>query len=126
MLSKLVKILIYYDSEPAEIAQGFIWFLIFPIIYTLEHGFNPMILLSIIIGFCSIFSVVNLNIRIRKTLAYAVFFFSIMALIMFFSHGDYKCPTHWIWFVISISALFNLKRITNRYYIKKCRKTIKE
>ena len=125
-MSKLLRILTYYDSEPAEIAQGFIWFLIFPIIYTLEHGFNLLILLSIIIGFCSIFSVIHLSIKIRKTLAYTIFFFSIIALIMFFSHGDYKCPTHWIWFIISISALFNLKRITNKYYIKNYRKTIKE
>ena len=125
-VNKLLDILTYYDSEPAEIVQGFIWLFIFPIIYTLEHGFNPIIFLSIILGFCSIYAVINLTLRIRKTLSYAIYFFSIIALLLFFSKGDYVQPTHWIWFLISLNALLNLKTITNRYYIKKCRKKIED
>jgi len=119
MLSQLNKILSYYDSEPTEITHGIIWSICFPVIYTLEHGFNPIILLSIIIGFCTLYAVAYMTLRIRKALAAAVFLFSIVALILFFSHGDYICPSHWGWFLISLSAFFNLRRITNHFYRRK-------
>ena len=40
MISRLKRILTYYDSEPTEITQGIIWLIFFPIIYTVEHGLN--------------------------------------------------------------------------------------
>lgn len=119
MLSQLNKILAYYDSEPTEITQGVIWLFFFPLIYTLEHGFNPIIFLSIIIGYCSLYAVACMSLRVRKTLALATSLLSIVAVILFFSHGDYKCPSHWGWFFISLSALFNLRRITNHFYRRK-------
>jgi xanthine/uracil permease len=122
MFSRLKKILTFYDSEPTEITQGFIWFIFFPLIYTLEHGLNIFLaLLSIVIGFCTLYGVAyQLDLRKRKTLAYAVFLFSVVAVIMYLLiHKNYNCPTHWGWLVISISAFFNLKRITNHYYCKK-------
>jgi len=119
MFTKLKNILTYYDSEPTEITHGAIWLLGFPIIYTLEHGFNPIVILSIIIGFCSLYAVANMDLRTRKAIAAAVFLFSIVSVCLFFSHGDWKCPSHWGWVLISLSAFFNLQRITNHFYRRK-------
>ena len=119
MFKKLDSILTYYDSEPTELTHGFIWLIGFPIIYTLEHGFNTIIFLSMIIGFSTLYSVTNMTLRVRKTIASAVFLFSIISVILFFSHGDYKCPSHWGWVLIALSAFFNLKRIANHYYRRK-------
>lgn len=58
MLTKIKNILTYYDSEPTEIMQGIIWFILFPVIYTAEHGLNLfLVILSIMIGFAGIYSV---------------------------------------------------------------------
>ena len=122
MLSNLKNILTYYDSEPTEITHGVIWMIFFPIIYTLEHGFNPIIFLSFIIGFCTLYAVAYMTIRIRKAVATAVFLFSVVSLILFFSHGDWRCPTHWGWLILVLSAFYNLKRITNHYYRRNCKK----
>ena len=122
MFSRLKKILTFYDSEPTEITQGIIWFLFFPIVYTLENGLNAfLIILSIIVGFCTLYGVAySLPLRVRKTLAVSVFLFSVVASIMYLViHKTYHCPTHWGWLVITMSAFFNLKRITNHYYSKK-------
>ena len=122
MLAKLRNILTYYDSEPTEITQAVIWFLFFPVIYTLEHGLNLfLVIVSVVIGFCTLRAVCSANLRVRKTLAYATFLFSVVAVVVFFSHGDWRCPTHWGWVLISLSAFFSLKRITNHFYIKNSR-----
>jgi len=120
MYARIKNILAYYDSEPTEITHGIIWLVFFPAIYLLEHGFNFTIILSMIIGFCALYAVAYLTLAVRKTLAVAMFLFSLIALILFFSHGDYSCPTHWGWALVSISAFFNLQRITNHYYRQTC------
>jgi hypothetical protein len=124
MISRLSKILTYYDSEPTEITQGIIWFIFFPVIYTLEHGLNILaISVSIILGFSTLYAVAYKGLEVRKTMAFAIFLFSIISIILyFFVHNDYLCPTHWGWLVVSFSAFFNLRRITNHYYIRKNRK----
>ena len=121
MISRLKKILTFYDSEPTEITQGVIWFIFFPVIYTAEHGINiVLMLLSIVIGYSTLYAVAYLSLRARKTMAFAVFLFSIVSIIMYFIiHDDYTCPTHWGWVLISLSAFFNLKRITNHFYKRK-------
>ena len=119
MLSKIRNILTYYDSEPTEITQGVIWLILFPAIYTVEHGFNPwLFFISIIIGFPGIYSVCYHSLQTRKTLALGTFLFSTVVCVMFLIHKDYKCPSHWGWLIVSLSALFNLKRICNHYYNK--------
>ena len=125
MFSRLKKILTFHDSEPTEITQGFIWFIFFPFIYTLENGLNVLlILISIIVGFCTLYGVAyDLKLRVRKSLAVSVFLFSIVASVMYLLiHKTYSCPTHWGWLVISMSAFFNLRRITNHYYSQKIKK----
>jgi hypothetical protein len=124
MISRLKRILTYYDSEPTEITQGIIWLVFFPIIYTVEHGLNLfLVCLSIVIGYCTLHSVAYLSLSIRKTMAFAVFLFSIVTVIMyFFVYKQYSCPTHWGWLLISFSAFFNLRRITNHYYNRQIKK----
>jgi formate hydrogenlyase subunit 3/multisubunit Na+/H+ antiporter MnhD subunit len=117
MLSKIKNILTYYDSEPTEIMQGVVWLIIFPVIYTIEHGLNLFLIIpSILIGFCSIYSVCYHSLKTRKTIALAVLLFSIVSVTMYIIKGDYVCPTHWVWGLISFSAFFNSKRICNHYY----------
>lgn len=119
MLSKIRNILTYYDSEPTEITQGIIWLIFFPIVYTAEHGLNlTLVILSILIGFTTIYSVCYHSLKTRKTLALGVFLFSIVVVVMYYIKGTFVCPTHWGWIVISFSAFFNLKRICNHYYNK--------
>ena len=117
MLSKIRNILTYYDSEPTEIMQGIIWFILFPIIYTAEHGLNLfLVITSIIIGFCGLYSVCYHSLKTRKTLAFSTFLFSTIVVLMYIIKGNFVCPTHWGWAMICFSAFFNLKRITNHYY----------
>ncbi len=118
MLSKIKDILTYYDSEPTEITQGIIWLILFPIIYTAEHGLNIYLLvISLVVGFAGICSACNHPLKTRKTVALATFLFSIVVCIMYLVvNKDYSCPTHWGWALVSLSALFNLKRICNHYY----------
>jgi len=120
MLSRLRTILTYYDSEPTEVTQGVIWLLFFPIIHTLDYSFNLWLIVpSIMIGFASIKGACSHTVGVRKTLGLAVFLFSIVVVTYYFLIG--KLPndaTHWGWLLVSISAFFNLRRLTNHYYLK--------
>ena len=119
MLQRVRHILTYYDSEPTEITQGVIWLLLFPTIYTAEHGLNIwLVSISIIIGFTGIYSVCYHSLKTRKTIALGTFLFSTVVCVMYLIHEDFRCPTHWGWLVVAFSALFNLKRICNHYYKK--------
>lgn len=117
MLTKIKNILTYYDSEPTEIMQGIIWFILFPVIYTAEHGLNLfLVILSIMIGFAGIYSVCYHSLKTRKSIAFSTFLFSAIVVVMYIKKGTFICPTHWGWLVIWFSAFSNLKRISNRYY----------
>lgn len=118
MLSRIKRILTYYDSEPTEIMQGIIWFLLFPVVYTIEHGFSLiLVLISLCVGFSSLWSACYAKLQMRKNIALSVFSFSLIVVTTYFIKKDLpSCPTHWGWVVISFSAFFNLKRITNHYY----------
>ena len=118
MFFKIKKILTYHDSEPTEITQSLVWLLVYPILYSIEHGFNVwLIVFSVIVGFSSLYSTCYHSLKIRKIMAFAVFLFSVVACTMYLIKGDYTCPTHWLWALISLSALFNLRRICNHYYL---------
>lgn len=120
MLSRLRTILTYYDSEPTEVTQGVIWLLFFPIIHTLDYSFNLWLIIpSMLIGFASIKGACSHTVGVRKTLGLGVFLFSIVVVTYYFLIG--KLPndaTHWGWLLVSISAFFNLRRLTNHYYLK--------
>jgi hypothetical protein len=119
MFFKIKEIITYYDSEPTEVTQSFIWLVVYPILYTSEHGFNILLVLfSVALGLSSLYSTCYHNLKTRKIMALGVFLFSVIASTMYFIHGGYKCPTSWLWVLISISALFNLRRICNHYYQK--------
>ena len=120
MLSRLRTILTYYDSEPTEITQGFVWLIFFPIIHTLDCDFNVWLIIpSMLLGLASIKGACSHTVKVRKTLGLGVFLFSVVVVTYYFLIG--KLPndaTHWGWVLISVSAFFNLRRLTNHYYLK--------
>ena len=117
MLKRILCILSFYDTEPTEIYQGIIWTIIFPGIYLAEHGNNTWIaVLSVLIGLSSIRAACQCDLLFRKNMALAVFIMSLLALFMFVNSGMLpKSPSHWMWILVSMNALFNLIAITNHY-----------
>lgn len=117
MLKKLQNILTYYDSEPTEVLQGLIWFIFAPLV--LEATFFPNLwyvaVLSIIIGFGTLYSVVHSSLERRKLFGFSYGILSISFVIIFFwNFGFVGNPMNWGWFVISISALSNIRRIQKK------------
>lgn len=117
MLKKLQNILTYYDSEPTEVLQGLIWFIFAPIV--LEATFFPNFwylgVLSLIIGFGTLYSVVYSPLERRKQFGFAYGLLSILFVIVFFwKNGLNSNPMNWGWVVISISALSNIRRIQKK------------
>jgi len=119
MFSRLSTILTYYDSEPTEITQGIVWLIFFPIIHTFDCGINLWLVIpSMLIGFASIKGVCSHGLKIRKTLGLGVFLFSVVVVTYYFIIGKLPSdPTHWGWVLLSLSAFFNLRRLTNHYYL---------
>lgn len=118
LFTKIQSILIYYDSEPMELFQGFIWLIVYPILNTLDHGLSLVIIPSILIGLGIIKSVCCFSIRFRKTMAFAAFLFSTIVVTLSFFHEDLPYSVmHWVWVLIALNSIINLKIITNRYYI---------
>ncbi len=117
MFSKIKNILTYYDSEPTEITQAFIWLVLFPIIYTAEFGLNILlVLVSISLGLSGLYSTCYHSLKTRKQIALAAFVFSTVVCTMYAINGSFECPTQWGWIIVSISALFNTMRVCNHYY----------
>lgn len=117
MLKKLQNILTYYDSEPTEVLQGLIWFIFAPIV--LEASFFPNFwylgVLSLIIGFGTLYSVVYSSLERRKQFGFAYGILSVLFVIVFFwKSGLSTNPMNWGWVVISISALSNIRRIQKK------------
>lgn len=127
MLSRLKTILTYYDSEPTEVGQGFIWMLFYPVIHTIECGLNLWLIVpSFLIGLSSIKAACSHTAAVRKTIGFGVFLFSVVVVTYYFLCGELpNDPTHWGWVLVSISAFFNLKRLTNYYYTKTKNGTIR-
>lgn len=121
MLKKIGHILTYHDSEPTEIIQGLIWLIFAPMVLMMEYPNLWYINIpSIIIGFGTLYSVVYLGLEIRKYLSYT---YGIMALvfvtIFFWDQGLHSNSMNWGWVVITISALSNIRRITQKIESKK-------
>ena len=121
MLKKISHILTYHDSEPTEIIQGLIWLIFAPMVLMMEYPSLWYVNIpSIIIGFGTLYSVVYLGLEIRKYLSYT---YGIMALVFvtlfFWDQGIHSNSMNWGWIVISISALSNIRRITQKIESKK-------
>lgn len=117
MLKKLIQIMTYHDSEPTEVLQGLIWFIFAPIV--LEATFFPdlwyVALVSVIIGFSTLYSVVYLSLEIRKYVAYSYGLLALCFVYIYFrDNGFHSNPMNWGWVVISISALSNIRRINQK------------
>jgi hypothetical protein len=121
MTKKDIKRLNYLDTELSEITLGLTWLLFFPVILILEKGFNPFLIIpSVLIGLATIKSALSPSVKHRKTMAYACFIMSIVATSMFIlADFDKVHASHLLWIGVSVLALFNLKRLTNRFY--KCK-----
>ena len=120
MFSKLKTILTYYDSEPTEIMQGVVWLVFFPIVHTLDCGLNLWFIIpSMALGLASIQGACTQTVKVRKTLGLGVFIFSVVTVVYYFICGKMtSSPVHLGWFMVMISAFFNLKRLSNHYYTK--------
>ena len=121
MIKKLGHILTYHDSEPTEVLQGLIWFIFAPMI--LEAEFFPkfwyLIISSILIGFGTLYSVVYLSLETRRKFAYGYGITAIIFVIIHFFTDAPSTPMNWGWVVIAISALSNIRRITQKIESKK-------
>lgn len=121
MIKKLGHILTYHDSEPTEVLQGLIWFIFAPMV--LEAEFFPkfwyLAIISIIIGFGALYSVVYKSLKTRRKFAYGYGVIAIVFVLIHFFTDAPSTPMNWGWVVIAISALSNIRRITQKIEAKK-------
>lgn len=117
MKSRILNIFSYYDTEPMEILVGIIWFIILPVIWCFEFSCNLFIIIpSMILGLAMIKATCSHPIKVRKTLSYGSFIFSIFVILAFVFRGAMVNPTHWLWFSPAIISFLNLAAMTSKYY----------
>ena len=123
MIKKLGHILTYHDSEPTEVLQGLIWFIFAPMV--LEAEFFPkfwyLAIISALVGFGTLYSVVYKSLETRRKFAYGYGIIAIIFVVIHFSllNTFNWTPMNWGWVVIAISALSNIRRITQKIESKK-------
>ena len=123
MIKKLGHILTYHDSEPTEVLQGLIWFIFAPMV--LEAEFFPkfwyLAIISMLIGYGTLHSVVYSSLERRRVFGYLYGGMAILFVIIHFSlfNSFNWTPMNWGWVVIAISALSNIRRITQKIESKK-------
>ena len=121
MIKKLGHILTYHDSEPTEVLQGLIWLIFAPMV--LEAEFFPkfwyLAIISILIGFGTLYSVVYFSLETRKKFSYGYGLIAILFVLIHFTGNTVWTPMNWGWVVIAISALSNIRRITQKITAKK-------
>ena len=128
MIKKLGHILTYHDSEPTEVLQGLIWFIFAPIV--LEAEFFPkfwyLAIISMLIGYGTLHSVVYSSLERRRVFGYLYGGMAILFVIIHFSlfNSFNWTPMNWGWVVIAISALSNIRRITQK--IESTKSEVKE
>jgi hypothetical protein len=128
MIKKLGHILTYYDSEPTEVLQGLIWFIFAPMV--LEAEFFPkfwyLAIISMLIGYGTLHSVVYSSLERRRVFGYLYSGMAILFVIIHFSlfNSFNWTPMNWGWVVIAISALSNIRRITQK--IESTKSEVKE
>lgn len=119
MKSRILNIFSYYDTEPMEILIGIIWLIILPVIWCFEFSCNLFIIIpSILLGLAMIKATCSHPIKVRKTLAYGSFIFSIFVILAFVFRGVMHNPTHWLWFSPALISFLNLTAMTSKYYRK--------
>jgi hypothetical protein len=119
MKNRIINIFSYYDTEPMEILIGLIWFILLPIIWCFEFSCNLFIIIpSILLGIAMIKATCSHPIKVRKTLSYGSFIFSIFVILAFVFRGAMDNPSHWLWFLPSIISFLNLTTMTSKYYRK--------
>ena len=119
MKKRLLNIFSYYDTEPMEIIIGIIWFIMLPIIWYFEFSCNLFIIIpSTLLGIAMIKATCSHTIKVRKTLSYGSFIFSIFVILAFAFRDAMNNPTHWLWFLPSIISFLNLTSMTSKYYRK--------
>ena len=117
MRGRILNIFSYYDTEPMEILIGIIWLIILPVIWCFEFSCNLFIMIpSILLGLAMIKATCSHPIKVRKTLAYGSFIFSIFVILAFVFRGAMFNPTHWLWFLPSVISFLNLVAMTSKYY----------
>ena len=121
MIKKLGHILTYHDSEPTEVLQGLIWFIFAP--FVLEAEFFPNLwyvaVLSFLIGFGTLYSVFHSSLERRRLFGYLYGSMAIIFVLIHFIADVNWTPMNWGWIVIAISALSNIRRITQKIESKK-------
>jgi len=126
MIKKLGHILTYHDSEPTEVLQGLIWLIFAPIV--LEAEFFPdlwyVAIISVLIGYGTLRSVVYGSLERRRLFGYLYGIMSIVFVTIHFSlfNSFNWTPMNWGWVVIAISALSNIRRITQKIHSSKTEK----
>lgn len=119
MKNTIVNIFSYYDTEPIEILIAIIWLIMLPVIWCFEFSCNLFIIIpSILLGLAMIKATCCHSIKVRKTLAYGSFIFSIFVILAFAFRGAMYNPTHWLWFLPSVISFLNLTTMTSKYYRK--------
>lgn len=120
MLARLNNIFKYYDSEPLEICLGIIWTIFFPIIWSFKFHFSALLVIpSMLIGVAMIKSSCSSTLRVRKTLAFSSFLFSLIVLLSLFLSNLMMEPALWFWFLPLFMSLINLITMTNKFYHNK-------
>jgi len=123
MIKKIGHILTYHDSEPTEVLQGLIWFIFAPIVLEVEFfpKFWYLAIISALVGFGTLYSVVYKSLEMRRKFAYGYGVIAIIFVVIHFSLFDSWnwTPMNWGWVVIAISALSNIRRITQKIESKK-------
>ncbi len=116
MIKKLINILTYHDSEPTEVLQGLIWLIFAPVV--LEAEFFPNLwyvaIISILIGYGTLHSVVYSTLERRRLFGYGYGLMAITFVVIHFTANADWTPMNWGWVVIAISAISNIRRITQK------------
>jgi len=116
MIKKLGNILTYYDSEPTEVLQGLIWTIFAPMVLMVAYpDLWYVSILSILVGFYSLYSVCYLDLKYRKISAFLYSSISLFFAILFLKdNGLSSEPMNWGWVVICISAIGNIRRVNQK------------
>lgn len=128
MIKKLGNILTYYDSEPTEVLQGLIWMIFAPMVLMVAYpDLWYVSVLSILVGFYSLYSVCYLDLKYRKISAISYSIISLFFAILFLKdNGLSSDPMNWGWVVICISAIGNIRRVNQKIVSSKNDKKTKD
>lgn len=128
MIKKLGHILTYHDSEPTEVLQGLIWLIFAPMV--LEAEFFPHLwsvaAVSALVGYGTLHSVVYSSLERRRLFGYAYGLMAVIFVVIHFTTDVDWTPMNWGWVVIAISALSNIRRITQKIESQKSDKEQKD